>query len=139
MNKKQRARFWGTVLTVGMLAAMPARADRVSFGLGIGTGSGFLALGVNGGGRGHPHRPQRFYPHHPLPRPRGFLPPPVIFAPPVVVATAPVVVRSGFWQEREERVWVEGCWIETLDAFGRRCKQWQPGHWEVRRIREWVE
>jgi hypothetical protein len=125
----------------GMLATVPARADRVSVGVGLSTGNGFLTLGINQGGHGHFHRPRAFHPRHPLPRPRpiGVLPPPVVVVPPpVVVAPAPVMVRSGYWQEREERYWVEGCWIETLDTFGRRCKQWQPGHWEVRRIREWV-
>jgi hypothetical protein len=36
-------------------------------------------------------------------------------------------------------VWIEGCWVEAIDAYGRRCKQWQPGYWEIRRTREWVE
>ena len=62
-------------------------------------------------------------------------PPPVVVAEPAPVVVAP----SGYWQERESRVWVEGCWIETFDAYGRRIKQWQPGRWEVRRTREWVQ
>ncbi|HRR34675.1 MAG TPA: hypothetical protein P5026_11285 [Kiritimatiellia bacterium] len=144
MNKMTHKAFFGAFMAAGLLAAMPARAGRVSVGLGVGNGGGFLALGINSGGHAH-HRPVpgHFRRAHPVPHPRPFgcLPPRVIVAPPpVVVAPAPVVVAPrGYWQEREERVWVEGCWIETVDAYGRRCKQWQPGRWEVRRIREWVE
>jgi hypothetical protein len=146
MNKMTQAAFFGTVIVTGLLAVAPARADRVSVGLGIGNGGGFFALGINGGGRGHARHPGPGNFHHraypaPYPRPFGYLPPPVIIAPPpVVVAPAPVVVvPRGYWQEREERVWIEGCWVETVDAYGRRCKQWQPGRWEIRRTREWVE
>jgi hypothetical protein len=64
----------------------------------------------------------------------------VVAPAPVVVAPAPVVVAPrGYWREREERVWIEGCWVEAIDAYGRRCKQWRPGYWEIRRTREWVE
>lgn len=137
MNKMTQAAFFGTVIVTGLLAVAPARADRVSVGLGIGNGGGFFALGINGGRGGHARHPGRFHHHDrpmPHPRPFGCLPPPVIIAPPPVV-----VVPRGYWQEREERVWIEGCWVETVDAYGRRCKQWQPGRWEIRRTREWVE
>ncbi len=137
MNKMTQAAFLGTAIVAGLLSALPAYADRVSVGVGVGNGGSFFALGINGGGRGHAHRPGHF--HHrgyawPGPRAFGGLPPHVIVAPPPVV-----VVPPGYWREREERVWIEGCWIETLDAYGRRCKQWQPGRWEIRRTREWVE
>lgn len=134
------------VLTIGT-----ARADRVSFGLGISGGDGsFLALGVNNGGHGHRgfdgprrgwHGPRGPHVGVRLGFPLACPPPvPVIVAPPAVVyAPAPVVVQRGYWQEREERVWIEGCWVETVDPYGRRCKMWQPGRWEIRRIREWVE
>jgi hypothetical protein len=129
------------VALAALLAVPAARADRVSFGLGVGNGG--IALGVSVGGRGH-HGPAHHHPRHHVPAriapPCVRLPPPVVSAPvAVVVAPAPVVVApSGYWQEREERVWVEGCWLEAVDAFGRRCKQWQPGRWEIRRVREWV-
>ena len=143
MNTINQAAFFGTVIVAGLLAAAPARANRVSVGAGVSDGGGFFAIGINSGRPGHAHRPGYFH-HHgrpmPHPRPFGYLPPPVILAPPVVMAPAPVVVvPRGYWREREERVWIEGCWVETVDAYGRRCKQWQPGRWEVRRIREWVE
>ena len=68
-----------------------------------------------------------------LPPPFVMLPPPVMFAP------RPVVVQRGYWQEREERVWIEGCWVQSVDPYGRRCTVWQPGRWEIHRTREWVE
>jgi len=134
------------VLTIGT-----ARADRVSFGLGISDGAGsFLALGVNNGGYGgRRFDGPRWGGHGPcvphvgvrLGFPPACPPPvPVIYTPPAVVCVpAPVVVQRGYWQEREERIWIEGCWVETFDPYGRRCKTWQPGRWEIRRIREWVE
>jgi hypothetical protein len=149
MNKRARATFFGTVIVAGLLAAVPARADRVSVGLGVSNGGGFFALGINSGRGHHPHPGHFHHRRHPVPHPRPFgCPPPVIVAPPpvvvapapVVVAPAPVVVAPrGYWREREERVWIEGCWVEAIDAYGRRCKQWQPGYWEIRRTREWVE
>ncbi|MDD4174797.1 MAG: hypothetical protein GX748_03085 [Lentisphaerae bacterium] len=144
MNTMNQAAFFGTVIVAGLLLAVPARADRVSVGVGVGSGGSFFALGINGGGRGPARHPGRFHHHgRPMPHPHsfGYLPPPVIFAlPPVMMAPAPVVVAPrGYWREREERVWLEGCWVEAVDAYGRRCKQWQPGRWEIRRTREWVE
>jgi hypothetical protein len=69
------------------------------------------------------------------PRPVVCVPPPVVCAPHVRT----VVVNSGYWLEREARVWVEGFWSESVDAYGRRCRVWQPGRWEIRRTREWVQ
>jgi len=144
MNTMKHVAIFGAAIVAVLLLAVPARADRVSVGLGVGSGGGFFALGINSGGRGPTRHPGHFHHHgRPMPHlhPFGYLPPPVIIAPPpVVVAPAPVVVvPRGYWQEREERVWIEGCWVETVDAYGRRCKQWQPGRWEIRRTREWVE
>lgn len=138
MNNTARPVLCVWMAAACVLAAQVAQADRVSFGLGVGNGSGFFSLGVNNGGRGHCG--PSYYPHgHGAPRfgmgCTARMPPPFVYAPPPVVVVAP----SGYWQEREERVWIEGYWSEAFDAYGRRCKQWQPGRWEIRRLREWVQ
>ena len=76
----------------------------------------------------------------------GLLTAPFVAPPPpppqVIVAPPPppvVVVQQGRWIEREERTWVEGYWVESGDAYGRRIRTWNPGHWEIRRTRTWVE
>ncbi len=159
MNNRAKTVFFGMVAMAGLLAATPARADHVSVGLGLGDGYGnYFSLGVNSGGRGygpshHGDGYGRGYGHggyghggygYPArPYCAGavvYAPRPMVYAAPVVYAAPPpVVVQSGYWQEREERTWIEGCWVETTDAYGRRCKMWQPGRWEVRNIREWVQ
>jgi hypothetical protein len=143
MNNRKNLALTAILLSlVGVMAAGDVWASRVSIGLGVHSGGNFFALGVNSGGhRHHCHvPPARFC--RPCPPPVVFAPPvvcapPVVYAPPPVVC-APVVVTAGRWVEREERVWIEGCWLESVDAYGRRCKIWQPGRWEIRRIREWV-
>lgn len=156
MKNRNNQIFWAGWVVIGLLAAMPAQADRVSVGLGFSDYAGnFLSIGVNQGQRGPSGRsdrgpgPVRAYSpprgafNHPS---RSFAvayhaspygcppPPPVVCVPPPVV-----VVPQGYWREREERVWVEGCWVEAVDPFGRRCKSWQPARWEVHQIREWVQ
>lgn len=140
--KKTDKTVLATLLTLtALLAATPAKADRFSFGFGAGNGGSFFTLGVSNGRGCRPAPacpPPRHHYHRPpvvcAPRPVFYAP--VVYAPPPVVQT--VIVNRGYWVEREQNVWVEGCWVETFDAFGRRCKQWQPGRWELRRTREWV-
>ncbi|MEI7902093.1 MAG: hypothetical protein WCK89_17710 [bacterium] len=150
MNNTVKRAFFGMVAMSGLLAATPAKADHVSFGLGIGAGAGnFFSFGMNNGGHGHGGAYGHYegygrgYVMRPACPPAVvYAPPPVVYAAPRVVyvpAPPPVVVQSGYWQEREERTWIEGNWVETFDAYGRRCKMWQPGRWEIRRIREWVQ
>ncbi|MBQ9431238.1 MAG: hypothetical protein IJU44_06765, partial [Kiritimatiellae bacterium] len=61
---------------------------------------------------------------------------------PVVVNPAPVVVAPaqpvGHYEDRVQQVWVEGCWVNSVDAYGRACRAWQPGHYENRTVRVWV-
>lgn len=64
---------------------------------------------------------------------------------PVVVQQAPVVeerpaavTQTGKWVEREERKWIEGCWVEGKDQEGRLTRTWKEGYYEVRTVREWV-
>lgn len=150
MKRSATSVFWGLFAAVTLLAAGSARADRYSFGLGVSNGEGgFFSFGMSSGGGGH-HGGRGGYGHggHCGPRPLMYAPVPVVCAPPPVVCVPPpvvyappvqtVVVSSGYWVEREQRVWIEGCWFDSVDAFGRRCKTWQPGRWEVRRTREWV-
>jgi hypothetical protein len=166
MKNTAKTLFFGVVAIAGLLVARPAAGDQVSIGLGISNGYGnYFSLGLNSGGRrdcgprdyGHNdrgyggpyggHRPMMGpvcvpAPMYCAPRPIICQPAPVqvVYAPaPVVVETAPVVVQSGYWTEREQNVWIEGYWVEVTDAWGRRVKTWQPGHWEVRRNREWVQ
>lgn len=158
MKRMRRSVLRGLLAAVAVLAAGSARADRYSFGLGVSNGDGgFFSFGMSNGGGGHRgggygrgghhgygHGPAGYCAPRPVygaPLPPPCLPPRVVVVPAPVVCAPPVrtvVVNSGYWAEREERVWVEGCWIEAVDAYGRRCKTWQPGRWEIRRIREWV-
>ncbi len=156
MNNTVKTTFFGVVAMTGLLMAGAAKADGFNIGLGVSEGRGsFLTFGMASGGRGgygHGYGQTSYHGHGHGDVRMGFgysvCPPPVVCAPrpvyypaPVVYAAPPpvVIVRSGYWQEREERYWVEGNWVETLDGYGRRCKMWQPGRWDVRRIREWVE
>ena len=130
MNSRKNVVLSALLLaSAGVMTAGDLWAGRVNFSVGVHSGGSFFSLGVNGGDRCRAgHRPPPCF--HP---PRRM--PPPMFAPPIVCA--PVVVSAGRWVEREERVWIEGCWVESVDAYGRRCKIWQPGRWEIRRIREW--
>ena len=128
--------LFGLVALAGLLAAGPAMADRLNFGLGISNGEGgFFSFGLSNGDRHGGHG----YPSHCAPRPGYYMPPPVICLPPPVVYVSRPAVQSGYWVEREQRVWVEGFWLQSVDAYGRRCKTWQPGRWEISRTREWVQ
>ena len=67
-------------------------------------------------------------------------PAPVVYAQPapVVYAQAPVVMQNeGYWVESDNNVWVSGVWVDVTDSWGRRIRQQQPGHWEMRHSREW--
>ena len=49
-------------------------------------------------------------------------------------------MREGLvFVDQEERIWVEGCWLQSSDGYGRLIRTWQPGHWEIRRTRVWVQ
>lgn len=165
MKSTATSLFCGVVAMAGLLVARPAAADRVSVGLGFSNGYGdYFSLGINSGGRsgcgpahhgGYYGAPYARGPFGPAPcmartvvvAPYCPRPAPVIVAPcpapvvvaPVVVTPAPVVVQSGYWADRDENVWVEGEWVEMTDAWGRRIRTQQPGHWEVRRTRVWVQ
>ena len=140
MNNTAKTVLCGLVAATCVMLADTARADRVSFGLGIGDGVNFFSLGVNS-------RASTCY----GPRPVVVAPPPVVYvqpAPIVYTQPAPVVYAQqpaavvyaqpgGYWVEADNRVWVEGLWIDFTDAWGRHGRRQQPGHWETRHIREW--
>lgn len=126
-----RPQAFAIIIALATLLATPdAKADIANFRLGVSNGG--VSLGISVGHHGPAHQHRHRAPVRVVPR-RGHLPPPVVLAPAPVV-----VVPGGYWREREERVWVDGCWIETRDRFGRIVREWQPGRWEVRRTREWV-
>ena len=130
-TRAPRPQVFAIIIALATLLAVPAaKADIVNFGLGVSNGGVSLGISMNGhGSPAHHHRHRA--PLRVAPR-RGHI------HPPVVVAPAPVVVvPSGYWREREERVWVEGCWVETRDRFGRIRNEWRPGRWEIRHTREW--
>jgi hypothetical protein len=64
-----------------------------------------------------------------------------VYAPaPVYVTPAPVYVAPrGYWRETAMNVWVPSQWAIRYDRFGRPTNYWQPGHYEVRNQRVWVE
>ena len=47
--------------------------------------------------------------------------------------------RSGYWTERTVRVWVPERSVWSVDRWGRRVRHCEPGHYEYRRERVWVE
>lgn len=55
---------------------------------------------------------------------------PMVVPPPPVVVPAPVVVAPIVQQ-----VWVEGCYVDQVQANGMVVRVWQPGHYEQRVIR----
>ena len=67
------------------------------------------------------------------PAPTVVTPAPVVVAPaPVVVAPAPVVVQQPVYQT--QNVWVEGRYVDQIQANGSVVRVWQPGHYEQRTI-----
>lgn len=47
--------------------------------------------------------------------------------------------RDGFWQESTVRVWVPARTVVTVDRWSRRIHRYEPGHYEYRTDRVWVE
>jgi len=163
MRNAIRTTVFSVAAMASLLAAGSAKADRVSVGLGLGDGYGnFLSLGVNTGGRhgcapgyvgGMCLAPRTVvvapapvvYAPAPMvyaqPAPVVYTPAPVVYATapaPVVYASTPVVVQNeGYWVESDNNVWVTGVWVDVTDAWGRRIRQQQPGHWEQHHSREW--
>ena len=151
-NKIKNTLGLAVILVTVFAFAGNARAD--FFGLNIGGRRGGVSVGIgtDGPGRGPavavgihdgfgPRGPGMCGPRRPRPAPRPepvYCPPPP--APIQVITPAPVVVQPrGYWQDRVVQVWVEGYWLDQVDAYGRPCRVWQPGHYENRTTRVWVE
>jgi hypothetical protein len=151
-NKMNRMLGFAVLLVTAFAFAGNARAD--FFGLNIGGRHGGVSVGIGTGGSGRgsavavdihdgpgPRGPGMYGPRRSRPIP----PPPPVYCPPApapiqVITPAPVVVQPrGYWQDRVVQVWVEGCWLDQIDAYGRPCRVWQPGHYENRTTRVWVE
>ena len=61
---------------------------------------------------------------------------PVVVTPavqPVVVTPAPVVT-TGHYETQVQNVWVEGRYVDQVQANGTVVRVWQPGHYEQRTV-----
>jgi hypothetical protein len=59
---------------------------------------------------------------------------------PVYVAPGPVYVAPrGYWREAPVNVWIPAHWAVRYDQFGQPMNFWEPGRYEVRTQRVWVE
>lgn len=111
------------VAAVGLLAApQSAHADRKA-AAAVG---GFIGGVIVGSVLASKH-------HGPPP------PPEVVYAPPPPVHCPPPPPPTGYWTWTTTQVWVPGRWVVTFDRCGRQYRHWQPGYYEVRRERVWVE
>ena len=63
---------------------------------------------------------------------------PVVVTPaPVVVTPAPVAVQQPVYQI--QNVWVEGRYVDQIQANGSVVRVWQPGHYEQRQVQVGVQ
>ena len=92
--------------------------------------AGIIGAGIIGGVISHALNPR---PVVVTPAPTVVTPAPVVVTPaPVVVAPAPVVVQQPVYQT--QNVWVEGRYVDQVQANGTVVRVWQPGHYEQRTI-----
>ena len=52
--------------------------------------------------------------------------------------TTTVVQPAGQYVTQQQQVWVEGCWVNQVQANGAVVRVWQPGHYETRATQVWV-
>ena len=52
--------------------------------------------------------------------------------------TTTVVQPAGQYVTQQQQVWVEGCWVNQVQANGAVVRVWQPGHYETRSTQVWV-
>ena len=64
-------------------------------------------------------------------------PPAVTYAPPTVVY-APAPAR-GYWKEVTLKTWVPERWVMNRDRWGRSVRVCEPGHFDYRTDRVWVD
>lgn len=107
------------IMSAAIFAAGELQADSFRFGIGVTPRGTSLSVGY-GDRECHP-------------KPRG---PKVRHAPqPVrVVHRRPV----GHYEDRVERVWVDGYWTQRVHRNGRPVRVWNPGYWTERVVRLWV-
>lgn len=64
---------------------------------------------------------------------------PVVYSVPApIVVQQPVVVQTGHYENRGQQVWVEGRWVDSMNAYGSPQRVWQPGHYENQTVQVWV-
>jgi hypothetical protein len=85
------------------------------------------------GDRAGPPRHDRGH-HQPAPS----CPPPPAFRP-CPPPPPPVCAPAGYWTVRPVRVWVPARWVIRHDACGRPFRWMQPGYYETRHERVWVQ
>jgi hypothetical protein len=113
------------VAALGLLAApQTAHADRRA-AAAVG---GFIGGVIVGSVLANKH-------HGPPPPEVVYAPPPPEYCPPPPPPPPP----TGYWTWSTTRVWVPGRWVVTYDHCGRHYRHWQPGYYEIRRERVWVE
>ena len=61
----------------------------------------------------------------------------VVESQPVVVTPAPVAVQQPVYQV--QNVWVEGRYVDQIQANGSVVRVWQPGHYEQRQVQVGVQ
>ncbi|MBI2512798.1 MAG: hypothetical protein HYV96_12540 [Opitutae bacterium] len=44
----------------------------------------------------------------------------------------------GYWRDVHTRIWIPGGWIVERDHWGRHCRRYIEGHYEIRTERVWV-
>ena len=74
--------------------------------------------------------------HHPAPVIVDHCPPPPRV---VVVDRHGPPHRHGYWETSRVRVWVPGRTVWVVDECGRSVRRYEPGHYEYRSERVWVE
>lgn len=61
-----------------------------------------------------------------------------VVQPVVQPVTTTVVQPTGQYVTQQQQVWVEGCWVNQVQANGAVVRVWQPGHYETRATQVWV-
>jgi hypothetical protein len=118
------------LVALSTAALLPATAQARSGDKALAAVGGFIGGVIVGA---HLDRGDRYH-HQPVVV--EHCPPPASV---VVIDRHPRHHRHGYWQESTVRVWVPARQYVTVDRWGRRVHQYEPGHYEYRTERVWVE
>ena len=147
MNKIGKAGIFACAVLASLtLCAYPGRYHGHHHhhhgGTGLAIGAGILGVGLLASAI--------YDATHPAPPPVVVTPTPVVPAAPVVVqqqpvvvqqpvaVQQPVVVQTGHYETRTQNVWVEGRYVDQMNANGSAVRTWQPGHYEQQQTQVWV-